>query len=197
MDGTLTVSMHDFDAMRAELGLPEGEPILEALDRLDRTDPVAGAAKRAALDAMELRMAGEATEQPGARAVLRALLDGGRRIGILTRNGREIADATLAAAGLDDLFESDYILGRECAAPKPDPAGVHLLLERWGANAHDAVMVGDGRFDLEAAAAAGCVTVHFDPDADPDEPLAWPEVTRRRVGSLEELLRPEPFVGPA
>ena len=190
MDGTLTVSMHDFDAMRAELGLPVGEPILEALDRLDATDPVAGAAKRAALDEMELRMAHEATEQPGARALLQGLLDEGRRIGILTRNGRDIADATLAAAGLADLFESDHVLGRECAAPKPDPAGVRLLLARWGAAADDAIMVGDGRFDLEAAAAAGCTTVHFDPHAKPDEPLAWPDVTGRRIGSLDELLRP-------
>ena len=30
MDGTLTIAMHDFDAMRAELGLPVGVPILEA-----------------------------------------------------------------------------------------------------------------------------------------------------------------------
>ena len=31
LDGTLTVAAHDFDAIRAELGLPQGRPILEAL----------------------------------------------------------------------------------------------------------------------------------------------------------------------
>ena len=34
MDGTLTIAQHDFDAIRAELGLPEGLPILESLEKL-------------------------------------------------------------------------------------------------------------------------------------------------------------------
>ena len=184
MDGTLTVSMHDFDAMREALGLPAGEPILEALERLDGTDPERARDTREALDAMELEMAHAAREQPGARALLETLLARGARIGILTRNGREIADATLAAAGLADLFEPASIVGRECAVPKPDPAGVRLLLDRWGADPDDALVVGDGRFDLEAAVAAGCPAVHFDPDGT----AAWPEVAALRVGALGELL---------
>ncbi|MGH9885914.1 MAG: HAD family hydrolase, partial [bacterium] len=31
MDGTLTVAVHDFDAIRTELGLPQGKPMLEEL----------------------------------------------------------------------------------------------------------------------------------------------------------------------
>ena len=34
MDGTLTVSAHDFEHMRRELGLPPDVPILEALHAL-------------------------------------------------------------------------------------------------------------------------------------------------------------------
>ena len=183
MDGTLTVAVHDFDAMRDALGLPPGRPILEALAALERTDPTAARERREALDRMELEMAHGAREQPGARALLESLLARGARVGVLTRNGRRIADATLAAAGLDDLFDARFVLGRECAAPKPDPAGVRLLLARWDAAADDALVVGDGRFDLEAAAAAGCAAVHFDPAGG----AAWPEVTTLRVASLAAL----------
>ena len=31
MDGTLTVAAHDFDAIRRELGVPAGKPLLETL----------------------------------------------------------------------------------------------------------------------------------------------------------------------
>jgi phosphoglycolate phosphatase-like HAD superfamily hydrolase len=31
MDGTLTVDVHDFDAIRTALGLPSGQPILEII----------------------------------------------------------------------------------------------------------------------------------------------------------------------
>ena len=41
LDGTLTVAVHDFDAIRAELGLPVGRPILEELATL----PLAEAAE--------------------------------------------------------------------------------------------------------------------------------------------------------
>ncbi|MEY4949417.1 MAG: hypothetical protein RL698_1628, partial [Pseudomonadota bacterium] len=34
LDGTLTVAMHDFDAIRTALDLPTGRPILEALAEL-------------------------------------------------------------------------------------------------------------------------------------------------------------------
>ena len=34
MDGTLTIAQHNFDAIRAELGLPVGLPILESLEQL-------------------------------------------------------------------------------------------------------------------------------------------------------------------
>ena len=39
LDGTLTIAVHDFDAIRDELGLPAGEPILEAMSKLPRNRP--------------------------------------------------------------------------------------------------------------------------------------------------------------
>lgn len=180
MDGTLTMAMHDFDAMREELELPAGVPILEALAELE---PAAAAQKHQQLDAMELQMASAAEAQPGSKELLQHLQQHGARLGIVTRNGRKIADATLAAAGLDAFFSSDAIVSRDCCHAKPDPAGVQLLLRRWSANSTDAVMVGDYLFDLQAGHAAGTTTVHLDVNGE----FLWPEITDVEVTSLGQL----------
>lgn len=180
MDGTLTCAMHDFDAMRNTLGLPAGVPILEALSALE---PTVARQKHRELDEMELQMAAHATAQPGSHELLELLQTQGTRIGIVTRNGRQIADETLKACDLDHFFAKDTIVSRDCCIAKPDPACVNLMLSRWSAKATDAVMVGDYLFDLQAGNSAGVATVHLDVTGD----FAWPEITDVSVRSLPEL----------
>ena len=180
MDGTLTQAMHDFDAMRAELGLPKGVPILEALDAME---PEKAVEKHRELDEMELRMAADAQAQPGATELLATLLEKGATLGIVTRNGKQIAEVTLAACGLGPYFNDLTIISRDCCTPKPDPAGVNLLLSRWKAEPDNAVMVGDYAFDMQAGHAAGVASVHMDVTGV----FAWPEITDVAVSSLAEL----------
>lgn len=182
MDGTLTLAAHDFDAMRRTLALPAGVPILEALAAMPAE---AARRKRAELDALELDMAADSRPQPDAPCLLEALRAAGCSLGIVTRNGREIADATLRAAGLAHFFAAEAIVSRDCATAKPDPAGLQLVLDRWSAHASEAVMVGDYDFDLRAARAAGCLSVHL----NVDDGQRWPEVTDLSVASLTELQR--------
>ena len=80
-------------------------------------------------------------------------------MGVVTRNTRENAAITLEAAGLMKWFDFEDVLGRHDAVPKPDPAALNLLLDRWSANANDAVMVGDYVHDSRAGRAAGMRTV--------------------------------------
>ncbi len=180
MDGTLTIAMHDFDAMRAELGLPVGVPILEALAQLPES---IAKKKHQQLDDMELDMASAARPQPGAASLLQSLSDKGAKLGIVTRNGKTIAERTLQACGLADFFNPDTVISRDCCVAKPDPAGVNLMLDRWSANTNDTVMVGDYRFDLEAGRGAGVTTVHLDVDGL----FPWPELTDYSVSTLNEL----------
>lgn len=180
MDGTLTTAIHDFDAIRAQLGLPEGLPILESIARLP-TDEAADVSAR--LDALEFDIAAMATQQPGAEALLQQLASNGNSLGILTRNGKGIAHATLAACGLEKYFAADDVISRDCCAAKPEPAGVNMLLQRWNASADTTVMVGDYLFDLQAGFSAGTHTVHLSVDGQ----FSWPELTSAGVSSLNEL----------
>ena len=159
MDGTLTHAIHDFDAIRSQLGLPEGKPILEALAELPAAEaqPI-----HQQLNQIELEIAHQSTAAPGAAALLETLAANGCQLGILTRNNAPNITATLKAAGLDHFFTADNLISRDCAAPKPHPDGINLLLERWQAQAEKAVMVGDHLFDLDSGRNAGTATIHVD-----------------------------------
>lgn len=181
MDGTLTVAAHDFDAIRAQLGLPLGKPILEALDDLPSAEAMA---LHLRLEAIEEDIAHASVPQPGARRLLEHLAGRGTRLGIVTRNKRRLATISLAAAGLGDLFDPLDVLGRDEAPHKPSPDGVLSLLARWGATGSDAVMIGDYLFDLQAGRGAGCATVLFDVSGA----YPWREHADRCVSHLDALL---------
>tara|TARA_B100000029_G_scaffold380207_1_gene375201 strand:- start:766 stop:1362 length:597 start_codon:yes stop_codon:yes gene_type:complete len=181
LDNTLADSAIDFDAMRRALDLPLGKPILEEID----TRPAAeAAALHKRLEELEHAYALRATPLPGAHALLAALAERGCPRGILTRNSRANALATLAGCGLAGFFAADHVLGRDEAAPKPDPAGVQELLAAWDAAPASAVMVGDFRYDLEAGRRAGVATIYYDPQ---DQGL-WTDSADIRVQSHTELL---------
>ena len=181
LDGTLTVPVHDFVAIRAALGMADTDPdILGFLASL----PAAEAATRhARLIEIEYELSSRTAAAPGAGRLLDRLLRRGSRIGILTRNTREIALHTLGQIGLRNYFTADAILGREEAAPKPHPEGIEKLLDAWGSAPDEAVMVGDYLFDLQVGRAAGTATIHVDTSGA----FRWPELADLAVATLEDL----------
>lgn len=181
VDGTLTVPVHDFDAIRADLGLPSGQPILEQLALLP---PEEAEPKHRRLEALERELALAAMPASGAVSLIEALAARGARLGVVTRNTRANARLTLDTIGVGAAFLDEDVLGRDEARPKPHPAGVLDLLARWEVRPREAVMVGDYRFDLEAGRAAGVSTVHVDPSGK----HAWPELTDLRALTLADLI---------
>jgi HAD superfamily hydrolase (TIGR01509 family) len=181
MDGTLTLSIHDFDGIKRILGLPIDRPILEALNDL----PAAQAAElHQQLDALELDIAHRATAQVGAHELLTKLRSRGDRIGILTRNSKSNAEATLAACGLAEFFPTELILSRHCCPPKPSPEGILQLLSGWNAAADRSVMVGDYVFDLEAGRRAGSATIYLDPTGE----FPWQDHADLPIKALSEIM---------
>ncbi|MFT5112508.1 MAG: HAD superfamily hydrolase (TIGR01509 family) [Parasphingorhabdus sp.] len=180
MDGTLTHAVHDFEVMRLELGLAPGAMILEVIAELPEDEAKVMDEK---LFDMELKLAQQATPQPGAAELLTQLKSSNRNIGILTRNSEKLVEVTLGACGLLHFFNKEDLVGREHCAPKPQPDGIFRLLEQWQVPAKDAVIVGDFRFDLEAGRAAKISTIHFD---QPDTNL-WAEFSDFRVTQLNQL----------
>jgi HAD superfamily hydrolase (TIGR01509 family) len=181
MDGTLTVSMHDFEDIRRQLGLPPGEPILELLAAMPAAE---SAPLHRRLDDIEFEVAARAKAGAGVETLLRTLLDRGVQIGILTRNGQQIAYETLRACGLLHYFDADCVIGREQALPKPEPDGILQLLDKWQLPPERAVMVGDYYFDLAAGRAAGTATVYLDVTGR----YEWADYADVSVERLDELV---------
>ena len=182
MDGTLTISAHDFEHMRRELGLAPEVPILEALHAMPQIE---AAPLWELLNELEFHYAGKTSLMQGAPELLQCLHEKGCRLAILTRNTMPVVKHTLEACAIEHFFPVDYILDRDSCIPKPSPDGINQLLRMWQAEVSDSVMVGDYLYDLEAGKAAGVATVHLDTRGDVD----WSRVTDLRVENLGEVIR--------
>jgi HAD superfamily hydrolase (TIGR01509 family) len=180
LDGTLTRPVHDFDHIRRELGLAADVDILATLAALGEPRRSQSFAR---LDVLEREYALCSQPAEGLQRLFDWLSARDCCFGILTRNRRELALLSLEAIGVAAHFDPAFVLGRDDAAPKPDPGGLHALLDAWRIAPQEALMVGDFRYDLEAGRNAGLLTVHVDRRTDRN----WPELTDLRVHSLTEL----------
>ena len=97
---------------------------------------------------------------PGAKESLHQLRAHGLRLGFATSKGRDRAELTLAHLGVLSAFEA-RISPSEVTHPKPHPEAVLKALDLLGAKPEEGLVVGDTRFDVLAARAAGtrCVCV--------------------------------------
>ena len=157
LDGTLVDSRLDFEAIRRDMGLPAGIPILEAVEQ------TSSSSERERLQTIlhrhELAGAEQATLFEGVIEFLQWLETNGLRRAVLTRNSRASTDIVLARLGL----AFDMVLTREDAPPKPDPAGLLVISRAWNIPPAELLFCGDYVFDLEAGSRAGMVTVLFAP----------------------------------
>ena len=181
LDGTLTEPVLDFDAIRAEIGLPEKVPILEYLDQLTvgeraRAEAVMLRHERAAIAA--------ATLTDGCAELLGHLASLEVPIAILTRNVREVVE-TFARMF---TFQFHAVYTREDGPPKPSPEGALSLCRAMGVAPAHTLAVGDYKYDVMAGRDAGCRTVLVDREGlAAHELVDWgsPDLV---VKSLRELL---------
>jgi HAD superfamily hydrolase (TIGR01509 family) len=182
LDGTLTLPIHDFSVIRQILGVPQGNDILGYLSSLpdSQAQPLHNK-----LNEIETELLERIEPAPGAVPLIETLYRRGSRIGILTRNTRDVAVMTLKCLGVGGYFPEESILGRDEAPPKPDPKGLLHLCDRWKTVPADMVMVGDYLFDLQTGRNAGTATIHVDRTGS----FLWPELTDIGVRTPEDLLQ--------
>ena len=115
---------------------------------------------------------------PGIEDVLAQLRDSGRKLGIVTVKSRVTVELTFELLPLGEYFDV-VVDGDDVTEHKPDPSGLELALERFGARAETAAYVGDSPFDLQAANAAqmGAIGVtwggiHGRDRLEPEHPVA-------------------------
>ncbi|MBX3474621.1 MAG: HAD family hydrolase [Planctomycetes bacterium] len=151
LDGTLTVPVLDFAAIRHSLGLPAGVSIVHALAEMPSD---LRAEKEALLRRHELDAAAAAKPSPGAIELVMAIQVRGCGVAVITRNFDQAVQVTLDALGL----HVEVVITRDDAPPKPAPDGLLLALDRLHALPARSIMVGDYQDDMLAGKAAGIRT---------------------------------------
>jgi pyrophosphatase PpaX len=91
---------------------------------------------------------------PGVAEMLAALGARGRRLGVVTSKRRWSTAQAFQAFGLAQWIPV-AISAEDVQAPKPAPAPVVEALRQLDASPEEALLVGDGVFDIQAARAAG------------------------------------------
>jgi len=111
------------------------------------------------LERTELRAAEKARLAPGAVETLAALKTAGIRTALLTRNTRESMEKVIERFDL----EFDLAWSRESGPIKPEPDGVLRACRALGAEPKRTACVGDFRYDIVAANAAGAISILMAP----------------------------------
>ena len=154
MDGTITKPYIDWQALRAEIGVPPGQMIMHYIDALK------GEAQARAL-AILVRRENEAATlselNEGVAELVGYLKQRGLKTALVTNNCRSSVDIILGKHGL--TFE--LVLTREDGRIKPSGDLILKALARMGIRNDEAVLIGDGKLDLEAAENAGVLGVYL------------------------------------
>jgi len=176
MDGTLTGEYLDFKAIRAEMGIPHGVGILEALADFD--DEQRAAAEKILLD-HEMAGARRAPAADGVCEVVATIQQAGLATAVLTRNTRPAMEIVLKRFGL----RFDLTFSREDGPIKPSPDSILETCRILKVALHRTSCVGDWVFDIDAANAAGCTSILLRRDRD----LYFADQADHVINSLWEL----------
>ena len=95
---------------------------------------------------------------PGVLEMLEVLKARGCRMGVVTSKRRRTTDMGLRTFNLTRFFDA-VVSEEDVRSPKPAPEPVLEALRQLGEDPNDALMVGDGVFDMRAAQAAGVRSV--------------------------------------
>ena len=152
MDGTLIEQRIDFVSLRAELGVPDGVGIIEALASFG---PQRQALADRRLLECELASAAGAELLPDARETVDRIQQAGMKTALLTRNAPEVMELVLERFAL----RFDLMWARDQGPIKPEPDGVLRACARLGVRPERTLSVGDFHYDVLAANAAGAVSV--------------------------------------
>jgi HAD superfamily hydrolase (TIGR01509 family) len=134
-----------------------GDQLVAALTD-ERTEEEKGDDVRAAEKALYLAMIEEVEPMEGARELIERLKEDDRAVVLASSAKSDELDHYLDLLDVRDLVD-DWTSSADVEKTKPQPDLVNAALEKAGADADDAVMVGDTPWDCRAAEAAGVPTI--------------------------------------
>lgn len=118
---------------------------------------------------------------------LRALKEGGNKLGIATSRNRSQYTHGVIPLGLSEFFDA-VICSDDVADPKPAPDELFECLKCMGGNTEQAVFIGDSAYDMQCARSAGVKSglalwgCHSPEKMEADVRLAHPSEILKMIG---------------
>ena len=134
-----------------------GDQVIAALTD-ERTDEEKGDDIRGAEKALYMAMIEEVEPLDGARELVKRLKDAGKTVVMASSAKGEEVDHYLDLLDVRELAD-DWTTSADVEETKPEPDLVKAAVDKAGADAGEAVMLGDTPWDCEAAERAGVATV--------------------------------------
>jgi len=181
LDGTLTKPILDWPTIKRAMGCPEDVTILEWFGTLA---PERRAEAERILLQFEMDAAARCEPAEGAAEIIEWLRGRGIKTGIVTRNCRRAVRLTLERLSI----RVDAVWTRDDGPVKPDPEPILSVCRRLGVNPEATIMVGDYRYDLDAAKAAGARAVLLVHGEAPAEWLSLADEAITDLRQIRELL---------
>lgn len=161
LDGTLVSSALDFAQIRAELGCPADVDVLSFLDGLSRPERLHA---EEIIHRHEVADAEQSDWLPGAQLFVETCRELALPLAILTRNSEQCSRIKIAR----NQIPIPYLLTRENAKPKPDPAALQQIAREFSLPCEQVLMVGDYKYDLQAGRNANMPTCLIHVEGAPD-----------------------------
>ncbi|WP_202918992.1 HAD family hydrolase [Saccharothrix deserti] len=145
-----------------------------------------------ALCAAELAAVKVAAPTSGGAESVRACIEAGKRVGVVSNNSADAVNAYLVYHEMSD--EIYPVVGRAYAEPhrmKPNAYPLVRALELLGINSGDAVLIGDSITDVEVAKAVGMTCIAYANRPEKWQTLAGADVLVDDMGAVASALRPQ------
>jgi phosphoglycolate phosphatase len=94
---------------------------------------------------------------PGVLETLDELSKRGLVLNVVTNKPTYLANLVLERSEISHYFV--HVQGAENIDPKPSPAGINICMEKANFLPGQTIMIGDSHVDVQAAKAAGCISV--------------------------------------
>ena len=145
LDGTLVSSELDFSLIKAQIGCPCEQDLLDYIAQLP--SPYMREEAMNIVHQHELQDAQFATILPGVTEAVNALKVKNIPMAIVTRNFDKAAAIKLQ----NNPLPIETVLTRSDAPAKPDPSALNAIATLWNINASNLLYVGDFLYDIQAA----------------------------------------------
>lgn len=156
MDGTLCLPQTwMFKEMRKAINLTD--PKVDILKFIEDMSPQNQLIAKRELERVEEKAMHEMKPQPGLKQLMEYLVNKNLKKGICTRN--LIVPVNHLLSNYLPTVEFDTIITRDFQPPKPSPKPLQHIIEQWGLDCKNVIMVGDSMDDMLSGSRAGCATI--------------------------------------